>query len=214
MSSQPPVGDKPQSTSSSSSAPGSIDNPQSKDNSGKKGAFDAGHVPITEELDGAARTLPPVVPVLIAMVVIGVLVAALLYFTRPKPIASVTINKIVPVEQLTKDRVLVTMEVTLRNLSAKEIWVRGVEAKIVTPQGESNDVPAPAVDLPRYFKAYPELKQSEAPPLIDNTKIMPGAEQAGMFVVGFPVTKDAFNKRLSLEVTIHLYGQRPLVIKQ
>jgi hypothetical protein len=165
------------------------------------------------ELEGSRRPIPAV-PILIAVVVIAACVGALLYFTNPPPVASAKINKIVPVEQVTKDRVLVTIETTVKNLSSKEIWIRGVDVKVVTPQGESHDVPAPAVDLPRYFKAYPGLQQSDAPPLIDNTKILAGAEQAGMFVVGFPVTKDAFDKRQSIEVIIHLYGQRPIVIKQ
>ena len=169
--------------------------------------------PSVYELEGSKKPLP-LVPILIAGAVIAACVSALLYFTHPPPVVSGGITKIVPVEQVTKDRVLVTVETTVRNLSPQEIVVKGVDAKIVTPQGEARDVPAPASDLPRYFKAYPELQQSEAAPLIDNTRIAPGAEQRGMFVVGFPVTKDAFNKRQSLEVTIHFYGQRPLVLMQ
>ena len=165
------------------------------------------------ELEGSKRPLP-LVPILIAVAVIAACVGALLYFTHPPPVVSGGIIKIVPVEQVTKDRVLVTIETTVRNLSPQEIVVKGVDAKIVTPQGEARDVPAPASDLPRYFKAYPELQQSDAAPLIDNTRIAPGDELRGMFVVGFPVTKDAFNKRQSIEVTIHFYGQRPLVLMQ
>lgn len=194
-----------------------MDNPQSDPNLNTKSEVGATRAPIAparlSELDSPSRSLP-FVPILIAVVVIGACVGALLYFTHPTPIASVRITKIIPVEQVTKDRVLVTMEAAVRNLSSNEIIVRGIDVKLVTPQGEARDVPAPATDLPRYFKAYPGLQQSTAAPLIDNTRIKPGTEQAGMFVVGFPVTKDAFDKRQSIEVTIHLYGQRPLVIKQ
>ena len=36
--------------------------------------FDAGHVPITEEFDSAKRTLPPVAPLAIALIVVLVFI--------------------------------------------------------------------------------------------------------------------------------------------
>jgi len=171
-----------------------------------------GAAPNVYEMDSSRPSL--IVPILIAVVVIAICAMALVYFTRIPPVASGKIEKVVPVEQVTKDRVLVTIETSVRNQAQHDIFVRSVDAKITTPQGEASDVPAPVTDLQRYFSAYPALKESDAPPLADNFKISPGQEQRGMFVVGFPVTKDAFEKRQSLEVTIHFYNQRPLVIKQ
>ena len=40
-----------------------------------KREYDAGHVPITEELDSAKRTLPPAAPVAIALVAVAIVVA-------------------------------------------------------------------------------------------------------------------------------------------
>ncbi len=39
-----------------------------------KPQYDAGHVPITEEFDSAKRSLPPAVPVVIALLVVGIVV--------------------------------------------------------------------------------------------------------------------------------------------
>ena len=172
----------------------------------------AASAPYVYEMDSTRPSL--LKPIGIAVVIIAICALAVLYFTRIPPAASGKIEKVIPVEQVTKDRVLVTIEASVRNQAQHDIFVRGVDAKITTPQGEASDVPAPVTDLQRYFSAYPELKQSDAPPLADNFKISPGEEQKGMFVVGFPVPKDAFDKRQSLEVTIHFYNQRPLVIKQ
>src|SRR5947209_15929978 len=83
------------------------------------------------------------VPILIAVAIIAACVGGLLYVTNPPPVVSGSVTKIVPVEQVTKDRVLVTIEAKVRNLSQQEIVVRGVDTKLVTSQGEARDVPAP-----------------------------------------------------------------------
>jgi hypothetical protein len=168
--------------------------------------------PNVYEMDSSRPSL--LKPIGIAIVVIAIVASAVVYFTRIPPVSAGKIEKVVPVEQNTKDRVLVTIEASVRDLSQHDIFVRSVDAKITTPKGEASDVPAPVPDLPRYFSAYPALKQSDAPPLADNFRISPGEERKGMFVVGFPVTKDEFERRQSLEVTVHFYNQRPLVIKQ
>jgi hypothetical protein len=171
-----------------------------------------GATPNVYEMDSTRPSL--LKPIGIAVVIIAICAIAVLHFTRIPPVATGKIEKVVPVEQSTKDRVLVTIEASVSNESQHDIFVRSVDAKITTPKGEASDVPAPVTDLPRYYSAYPALKQSDAPPLADNFKISPGQEQRGMFIVGFPVTKDDFDKRQSLEVTVHFYNQRPLVIKQ
>src|SRR5437016_9120836 len=86
------------------------------------------------ELDSAKRTLSAG-PILIAVVIIAACVGGLLYFTNPAPVVSGGITEIVPVEQVTKDRVLVTIEAKVHNLSQQEIVVRGVDAKLTTTQG-------------------------------------------------------------------------------
>jgi hypothetical protein len=45
-------------------------------------ALNAGHIPITEEMDSAKWTLPPIVPLLIAAVVVGILVAVVALSNR------------------------------------------------------------------------------------------------------------------------------------
>ena len=57
-------------------------------------AYDAGHVPITEEFDSAKRTLPPVAPVAIALVVVAIVVAIIAYTERAKPVVQGGINAV------------------------------------------------------------------------------------------------------------------------
>src|SRR5437763_2433011 len=110
-----------------------------------------------EELDSPSRTLPPVVPILIAAVVVAAVVFFIVRSNRPVTPATGSITKVLAVEQSTKDRVLVSIEVHVKNGSEKPIYVRDVTVKANTSAGELTDTPAPANDVPRYFQAYPAL---------------------------------------------------------
>ena len=167
-----------------------------------------------QEMDSTERTLPPIVPVLIAAVAIAIALYFVVKTNRPVTPATGSITKVFYVEQSTKDRVLAGVEVHIKNGSEKPIYVKDVSVKLTTPTGELTDTPAPANDISRYFQAYPALKQSSAEWIGDNTKIMPGAERDGLLILGFAVTKDGWERRKSLEVTINLYDQKPLMLKQ
>jgi hypothetical protein len=167
-----------------------------------------------QEMDSPARSLPPIVPVLIAAVAIGAIVFFIARTNRQTPPATGSITKVFAVEQTSKDRVLVGVEVNIKNSGDAAIYVKDESVKVSLPTGDLTDTPAPGADMPRYFQAYPELKQSNAEWMGDNTKIMPGASRSGLFIVGYQVTKDVWDKRKSVEVTIHFYDRMPLVLKQ
>jgi hypothetical protein len=70
------------------------------------------------------------------------------------------------------------------------------------------------VDLERYFRAFPALKESAEPPLSPEMKLLAGAAQKGTIMVSFPVTKAEFDQRAALSVTIQAYDQAlPIVLK-
>src|SRR5436190_11504076 len=92
-----------------------------------KPEFDAGHVPMTEEFDSPGRSLPPAVPVLIAAVVLAIAVFAMIRVTTSTTPASGNITKMFHVEQSGGGRVMVGIEVHLKNTSDKPAWVKGVD---------------------------------------------------------------------------------------
>src|SRR5205807_3245412 len=57
--------------------------------------FDAGHVPMTEELDSARWSLPPLVPVLVAAVILGLVLGAYLYSSKKPPTSSGAIVRVI-----------------------------------------------------------------------------------------------------------------------
>jgi hypothetical protein len=58
------------------------------------------------------------------------------------------------------------------------------------------------------------LKESAEPPLSPETKMPPGSEKRGTIIVSFKGTKEAFDQRKSLSVSIQPYDQPlPIVLK-
>jgi hypothetical protein len=181
----------------------------------KPGAeFDAGHVPITEEFDSPKRTLPPVAPLAAALVVVLVFIVGVAYIFRSKPVAQGQIDRAFAMQQEGNSYSMVMMQVTLRNIGDKPLFIKEVKATIVTDQGESNDDAASAVDYGRYLQAFPDLQMYATDPLKVETKVLPGAEVKGSVMVAFPITKDQFYARKDLNVTIYPYDQKPIVLHE
>ena len=178
------------------------------------GDFDAGHVPISEEFDSAKRTLPPIAPLAVALVVVVVFIAGVAYIFRSKPVAQGQIDQAFAMQQEDKPYSMVLMQVTLRNISDKPLFIKEIKSDIITDQGESVDDAASAVDYARYLQAFPDLQMYASEPLKVETKIAPGGEVKGSVMVAFPITKEQFYARKDLNVTVFPYDQKAIVLHE
>jgi hypothetical protein len=176
--------------------------------------FDAGHVPITEEFDSARRTLPPVAPLAVALVVVVVFIVGVAYIFRSKPIAQGQIDQAFAMQQEDKPYSMVLMQVTLRNIGDKALYIKEIKSDIMTDQGENADDAASAVDYARYLQAFPDLQSYATEPLKVETKLAPGGELKGSVMVAFPITKEQFYARKDLNVTIFPYDQKAIVLHE
>ena len=177
-------------------------------------AFDAGHVPITEEFDSAKRTLPPVAPVAIALAVVAIVVGIMMYAFRAKPVAQGGIDQVFFSQPANMPNAMVLLQVTLRNVGDKTLYIKAINANLKTEQADLSDDAASPSDYDRYFTAYPDLRAHATDPLRVEMKIAPGAEQKGTVLVSFPVTQQQFDARKDLNVTIDAYDQRPIVLRE
>ncbi len=188
---------------------------------------DAGHVPMTEEFDSARWTLPPIVPVLIGLVIVAVVLSFIFVGGRAKPGASGAVTGVYAVDQNGQQGVLVAVQVHISNTSDKPLWIKSSSVTLETDKGKWTDDAASGSDFNRYFQAYPELKQFNAPPLAAESKVPAGAQLDGQVLVGFPpppepnattpppsFSKADFEKRKGLTVNVELYDRRPLEIKE
>jgi hypothetical protein len=177
--------------------------------------FDAGHVPITEEFDSAKRTLPPVAPLAVALLVVVVFIVGVAYIFRSKPVAQGQVDQAFAMQQPDNSYSMVLMQVTLRNIGDKTLYIKEIKGDITTDQGElPADDAASAVDYARYLQAFPDLQPYATEPLKVETKIAPGGEAKGSVMVAFPITKDQFYARKGLNVTIYPYDQKPIVLHE
>jgi hypothetical protein len=176
--------------------------------------------PITEfhigdEFGTAKRNLPPAGIVLICLAAVAVIVGIFAFKGRPKPQGSGSIDFVVAAEVPGQNMILAAITMTLRNTADKPLWIHTLRAHLTTADGKTfDDDAASAVDLDRYYQGFPALKESSEPPLSPETKLLAGAQQKGTIIVSFKVTKEVFDQRKSLTVSIQPYDQAlPVVLK-
>ena len=170
---------------------------------------------IGDEFGTARRNLPPAGIVLICIAAVAVIVGIFAFTERPKPQGAGSIDLVAAAEVPGQNMILAAITMTLRNTTKKPLWIHTLKAQLTTADGNTfDDEAASAVDLDRYFQAFPALKESSEPPLPPETKLLAGAEQKGTIIVSFKVTREAFDQRKSLTVTIQPYDQvLPVVLK-
>lgn len=171
--------------------------------------IDPAHVPMTEEFDRARWTLPPVGIVLIGIAIVAVVGALLVFTNRAKPVVAGGITNISAV-QLQDNSVLVAVQLNISNSTPKQWFIQSIKATVTTPQGEYSDDAATATDSQRYFQAFPDLGQAGTEVLKFDQKLASGQQETGTVVFSFPITKDQFDQRKSLTVTIHPFDNLPV----
>jgi hypothetical protein len=183
---------------------------------------DAGHIPMTEEMDSAKWSLPPVVPVLIALGIVATVVAIYAvhgtkFVDRPSgKLIGVTVAEQKHESSIAEaeSRVLVAVQVSVTNPGPKPVHVQGASAEVKTDAPDAlKDDAAATSDFERYAQAFPELKQVASTPLKLETKIDPGQTVNGTVMFGFPLSKDAFDKKQSIKVWVKLYDYDPIEMK-
>jgi hypothetical protein len=173
---------------------------------------DLAHMPMSEEFDKAKWTLPPWQPVAVALAIVAVVVAVFSFSTRAKPPGTGGIQNVAAVPIGNGDNVLVAVTLTLSNTSQKPLWIHDIKGQLKTDKGEWTDDSATAVDSERYFQAFPDLKQNAGAIMKPEDKIAPGGQQQGTVVFSFPVTKDQFDQRKSISVSVQPYDQPRAVV--
>jgi hypothetical protein len=163
---------------------------------------------IGDEFVTAKRNLPPAGIVLICIAAVAVIVGIFAFKQRAKPQGAGSIDFVTAVDVPGQNLILSAVTITLQNSGNRPLWIRTLKARLTTADGKTfDDEAASGVDLDRYAQSFPALKENAQAALLPETKIMAEGEQKGTIVVSFPVTKQAFDERKSLTVTIQPYDQ-------
>jgi hypothetical protein len=166
-----------------------------------------------DEFGTATRNLPPVAPVVVAIVLVAIVVGILAYVNRAKPAAQGSIDGVFFSQPSGMPSPMILVSITLHNTGDKVLYIKSINAAVDTPQGNQSDDAAAARDYDRYLTAYPDL-QGHGRPLEVEMKIPPGGEQKGTVLISPSLTKDQFDARKDTTVTIEPYDQRPIVLHE
>lgn len=193
---------------------------------------DAGHIPMSEEFDSPRWSLPPLVPVLIAAVALGLVLGIYLFSSKKPPTSTGSAVRVVALplhieskgsiapgqigtldqDVETRDSVMVNVALEVKNAIEKPMYLKGIQGKLVTDKGEFTDDAAPASDYERILQAYPEISISGAKPFQAESSIPSKTDQQGLAVFSFPVTRESWDKRKSLQATVNFYDHASLVV--
>lgn len=170
---------------------------------------------IGEEFGTAKKTLPSGKILVIAIVVLGIVVAFASFLKRAKPQAGGSLDNVVAVEIPGQNSTMVALTFTLRNTSDKTLYVHTLQASLKAPSGDTTADAVSAVDFDRYFQAFPALKNGAQPALSPEAKIQPGETTSRTIIVAFPMKLDDFNRRQVLAAVIWPYDQTmPIVLSK
>ena len=92
------------------------------------------------------------------------------------------------------------------------MYLKNIQAKLVTEKGEYNDDAAPASDYDRILQAYPEITITGNKPFQSESSIPANTDQQGVVVFSFPIPREEWDKRKSLQAQVNFYDHAPLVI--
>jgi hypothetical protein len=173
----------------------------------------SGRIPMAEEFDSAKWTLPPLVPILIAVAAVAIVVAVVAFSNRATPVVNGDIVKVVSADQ--QGNTMVAVQVRMENKIPKQLWIKDIRSELETADGKKYpDHASPAADVERYLRAFPELQAARAETLREELKIPVGGSFTGTTVFSYPVSKEAFDKRKALTVRIQMYDQPTLVLTE
>jgi hypothetical protein len=161
------------------------------------------------------------VPVLLAFLILGIVLALVLKFT-PHKTADLSITRttiypthtvfksdsIVVANQHTEDTLYVLTTLRIDDRLHLPLFLKDFTATLTTAEGE--EITTSAVekqDLDNVYTSFPELKPLASEPLLRDTMISPGQSAEGMILLHFPVTKEVWDHRRSAVLNVDLYHQ-------
>jgi hypothetical protein len=169
-----------------------------------------------------------IVPILIALVVVGA-VFGYVYLT-PHRVADITVthtavlpthtvlkteSKLVGAQNEVQDVVYVMATVRIDNRSRIPLKIDDLTGAVSPPDDAYAPTTITAIqkgDLESVYTGFPTIRTMASPPLLRETTIQPGDHAEGMVLLNFPISEDDWNKRKSASVTISFYYQDPFTV--
>jgi hypothetical protein len=168
---------------------------------------------------------------ILALVITSLIVVVWVRFGRKTPVATGDIAKlaIYPVQaRITGgvagtpgmqgqdeviNQLLVFAHVRLHNPNSSPITIVDDWAVVTLPDGQTRrSLGASTADFDKVFLAYPQLGPLRMDALRRDIQIQPGQSVDGMVIFSYPITRDEWEKRKSMQVTITFNGAKDVTL--
>jgi len=170
------------------------------------------------------------VPVLLAFLILGILIALVLLYT-PHKTADLTIthtavypthtvfrsDSMIVANQHTEDDLFVLTTLRIDDRLRLPLFLKDFTATLTTGDGEEVTTSAvEKLDLENVYTSFPALKPLSSEPLLRETMISPGQSAEGMILLHFPVTQEVWDHRRNAVLNVDLYhqGQQGVIISR
>lgn len=157
------------------------------------------------------------------------MIAAYVYFNEKPPAAAGEVTHLTayPIHQVSNaipegsraarvelnfDEIIVIAQVRLHNQSDGPLFLSDMAALLSLPGEEHRSLAASPNDYNRVFVAYPQLASMKQQPLLRDTTIPAGQTVEGQLVFNYPITKDQWDLRRSLDITLSFLHQKDLTL--
>jgi hypothetical protein len=111
------------------------------------------------------------------------------------------------------NQLLVFAHIRLHNPNTAPITIVDDWAVVTLPNGETRrSTAASQADFDRVFQAYPQLAPVRMDPLRRDLQIQPGQSADGLVVFSYPLSREDWDKRRSMQVTLSLNGAKDVTL--
>ncbi|HWE86193.1 MAG TPA: hypothetical protein VG267_14725 [Terracidiphilus sp.] len=100
------------------------------------------------------------------------------------------------------DQVLLFVHLKLHNQSKNPLFLRQIMSNVTLPDGIRTSYAATRTDYERLFAAYPDLASLRGTPVPMDATIAPGQTLEGDVVSSFRMTKEQWDQRKGLDLTV------------
>ncbi len=112
----------------------------------------------------------------------------------------------------TFDEIIIIADVRLHNQSEGPVFLADMAAMLKLPTEDDRSLAASTSDFNRVFVAYPALAPMKQQPLLRDITIPAGATVEGQLVFNYPITKEQWDQRQSLNLILSFTHQKDLVL--
>lgn len=111
------------------------------------------------------------------------------------------------------NQLLVFTHIRLHNPNQAPIKIVDDLAIVTLADGDTRrSVGASLADFDKVFQAYPQLAPLRMDPLRRDSQIAPGQSIDGLVVFSYPISREDWDKRKSMQVTISLNGAKDVIL--